>query len=204
MYPPGPDGESLDRRPVSADLGRMDEVESLIGAEDLACRVNSLAGDIADTWPRTADGSLQMVTAIGLLKGAFVFTADLVRALHARGLVAQVDFMTLSSYGTGTERARETTVRSRPNLDLRDRHVLLIDDILDTGHSLDFAVRHLKAELGAASVRSCVLLDKPARREVEIEPDHLGFSIPDRFVVGYGIDWAERFRELPYVGAVKD
>ncbi len=180
----------------------MDDVDILIGERDIARRVDRLALDIAEAWPRAEDGAPRPMTMVAVLKGAFVFAADLIRALHAKGLAVEVDFMRLKSYGDATERASEIAMRGGPERPLAGRHVLLVDDILDTGHSLDLARRHLLGNLEAASLRTCVLLDKPARRELPIAADHVGFTVPDRFVVGYGIDHAERYRDLPHIGAV--
>jgi hypoxanthine phosphoribosyltransferase len=144
---------------------------------------------------------------VSLLRGSFVFTADLIRALHSVGepyhMRPQVDFMTLSSYGKGTtSRGTIELVRDLTE-EVNDRHVLIVDDILESGRTLTFA-RDLMRTRGATSVQIAVLLEKPGKRKVEVSADFVGFIIPDKFVVGYGLDYANYYRELPYVGVVAE
>ncbi len=160
-----------------------------------ARRVDELAGAIAAALP--AD-----LTVVGLLKGAFVFTADLVRALDRVGRQPRVEFLQVSSYGTGTESSGRVKVIGGMPDSVGGLNVLLVDDIQDTGRTLAFT-RQMLLDHGAARVWTCALLDKPSRRVVDIQPDFTGFVIPDVFVVGYGIDWAERYRHLPYIGKVE-
>lgn len=176
----------------------MPDVEQLISAEQIASRVAGIAREVAGVAPR--NGSEDLLVLV-VLKGAFVFGGDLVRALDGAGLPTEVDFMALSSYGNATTSSGEVRVSCEPRATLAARHVLLVDDILDSGRSLAHAHAYLTRS-GVASTRSCVLLDKPSRRVVDVQADHVGFEIEDRFVVGYGLDWAERFRHLPYVGVV--
>ncbi|GHU57782.1 hypoxanthine phosphoribosyltransferase [Clostridia bacterium] len=159
----------------------------------LAARVSELSGDIAADY---AEG----VTVVGVLNGAFIFTADLARALSSAGVSVDIDFVAVSSY-SGTVSGGVLTFSKKPKLDLRGRDVLLTDDILDTGRTLSALVADVK-ERGAKSVRTAVLLDKKERREVAFEADYAGFVIPDTFVVGYGLDCEERWRALPYVAGV--
>jgi len=169
-------------------------VRPLIGEADLRRRVEELADAMAAVLPRD-------VTLLVLLKGAFVFAGDLLRALGRRGLKPRVEFLRLSSYGHGTaSRGRVEVIGGVPE-SLRGRDVLVVDDIQDTGRTLA-CVLDLLHKAGVRRVWTCVLLDKPSRREVEVTPDFVGFEVPDVFVVGYGIDHAERHRELPYVGAI--
>ncbi len=170
-------------------------VVPLFSAEAIARRVEELAASIAAALPAE-------LTVVGLLKGAFVFTADLVRALDRAGLRPRVEFLQVSSYGLGTESSGTVQVIGRMPGAIAGREVLLVDDIQDTGRTLAYT-RALLLEHGAARVWTCALLDKPSRRVVDIEPDFVGFEIPDVFVVGYGIDWAERFRHLPWIGRVE-
>ena len=137
---------------------------------------------------------------IGVLKGVVVFYADMIRAFDAP---CQLDFMWISSY-QGTQSTGNMLVRQDVTTDLKGRHVVILEDILDTGRSLKFVVEHLKAK-GAASVRVCTLLDKPEGRVpgYEIQADYVGFSIPNAFVIGYGLDYDEQYRNLPYVGILK-
>ena len=152
------------------------------------------AAEIADTL-----GPEIMVVAV--LKGSFVFTADLLRALHHHGVHPRIDFMTLSSYGTGTESSGKVAVTKDISDDVRGAKILLIDDILESGRTLAFA-RELLRDRGAEQVQLCVLLDKPEKRKVEVDADYVGFSIGDAFVVGYGLDYAHYYRELPYIGTI--
>ena len=171
-------------------------ISTLFTAEEIAACNLRLAEEIAGA--RSSAGEL---LAIAVLKGSFVFAADLIRAMHARGHQPEVEFITLSSYGAGTE-AGEVRILRDIDTDPAGRDVLLIDDILESGNTLKFAA-DLMRERGAASVSIAVLLDKHSRRRAEIEPDHVGFDCPDHFVVGYGMDVGHAFRELPFVGVVE-
>jgi hypoxanthine phosphoribosyltransferase len=169
-------------------------IEELFGEAAIASRVAALARAIADDAP--AD-----LLVVVVLKGSFVFAADLVRALDRCGVRPTVDFITLSSYGTGTESSGEVQVTRDIAEDVAGRHVLIVDDILDSGRTLAFA-RDVLAGRGAASVKTCVLLDKLGRRQVAAAADYVGFTIENWFVVGYGLDLAHRYRGLPYIGRV--
>jgi hypoxanthine phosphoribosyltransferase len=142
---------------------------------------------------------LDRLLVVAVLKGSFVFAADLIRALHRAELRPEVDFLSLSSYGTRQSSSGSVEVLRDIELDVRGRNVLIIDDILESGRTLAFA-KQLVAERGAKRVMSCVLLDKPGKRAVPVEADFAGFRCPDVFVVGYGMDLAHRYRELPFVG----
>lgn len=135
---------------------------------------------------------------VPLLTGTIMFTADLLRHL---ALPLKVDFLGVSSYREGTE-SRELVFTKELRLEVRDRHVLLVDDILDTGRTLACVLAKLR-ELQPRSLQTCVLLDKPSRRVEPVHADYAGFVIPDLFVVGYGLDFAERYRNLPFVGVLK-
>lgn len=130
---------------------------------------------------------------IGILKGSFVFMADLIRQLE---LPVEVDFVKLSSYGTGTESSGEVKMIQGLETPIMGRDVLVIEDIVDTGLTLTFLLDYVQEEK-PASVRLCALTDKPSRRQVPVTIDYLGFTVPDKFIVGYGIDWNEKFRYLP-------
>jgi hypoxanthine phosphoribosyltransferase len=138
---------------------------------------------------------------ISVLKGSFVFAADLIRAMHDAGLSPEVEFIFISSYGAGKVSGEVKVLRDIDN-EVKDRDVLLIDDILESGRTLRFA-RDLMLSRGARSCSIAVLLDKRMRRQAEIEADYVGFDCPDYFVVGYGMDVGHAFRELPFVGVVK-
>jgi hypoxanthine phosphoribosyltransferase len=168
----------------------------LFDQDTIAKRVDELAREIASRLPAG-------FIIIGLLKGSFVFVADLVRALHRHGAAPQVEFMRLSSYGLGTVSAGEVHLLGDVPSDVAGRDVLLVDDIVDTGHSLKYA-RAILEQRGVARTFTCALIDKPSRREVDVALDFVGFSIGDIFIAGYGIDYAERYRELPVIVAVAD
>ncbi len=169
-------------------------IEPLFTAEDIQERNNTLAAEIAA-------GPVKDLLVISILKGSFVFAADLIRALHKAGLEPEVEFITLSSYGTGTV-SKGVKIIKDIDSDVKDRDVLLIDDILESGRTLQFA-RDLMFERGARHVSIAVLLDKSVKRQEKLEADYVGFECPDYFVVGYGMDVAYAFRELPFVGVVK-
>jgi hypoxanthine phosphoribosyltransferase len=139
---------------------------------------------------------------VSVLKGSFVFAADLIRALSRAGANWSMDFLTLSSYGTSTQTSGSVRIVRDIVDDVRGRDVLLVDDILESGLTLSFAKTLLK-ERGATRVWVCTLLDKPAKRRATIEAEFTGFQAGDEFLVGYGLDWAHRFRGLPYIGVVE-
>lgn len=170
-------------------------VRELISEVDIKARLETLAEEISKK-------CVKDVLVIGLLKGGFVFTADLFRALDRVGMTPGVEFMRLSSYGSSKESSGEVLLSGNIPSDIEGREILVVDDILDSGRSLAYA-KAIFEERGAAKVLGCVLLDKPARREVDITADFVGFVVDDLFVVGYGIDYDESFRHLPYVGAVE-
>ena len=169
-------------------------VEEMISAKAIAARVEALAKEISVFYRGT-----DKLVVVGLLRGSFVFIADLVRELN---LPVEVDFIEVSSYGNATESSREVRVLKDLRGEIEGRDVLVVEDIVDTGytlrHVLDIlATRHPKR------MEVCALLDKPSRREVDVKARWIGFEIPDKFVVGYGIDFAQRNRNLPHIGAVR-
>ena len=137
---------------------------------------------------------------VGVLKGVVIFYADMIREIK---VPCQMDFMWISSY-SGTQSTGNMMVRQDLSADVKDRHVLILEDIFDTGNSLDFVVKHLLSK-EPASLKICTLLDKPERRNpaVTLQADYVGFTIPNAFVVGYGLDYNEHYRNLPYVGILK-
>jgi hypoxanthine phosphoribosyltransferase len=167
-----------------------DRVDCLISAEQLAERVAQLGRQISADYE---DRNLMMV---GVLKGAWVFMADLVRQLS---VPVRCDFVRIASYGTQLVSSGEPRLTLDVAEPLEGLDVLVVDDIVDTGLSIVWLMDHLRRK-NPASLRLCALLDKRARREIEVHADYVGFEIPDRFVVGYGLDAGERFRELPYLG----
>lgn len=168
-------------------------IEPLYTAEQIAHRNQLLARQIAE-------GPTKDLLVIAILKGSFIFAADLLRALHETGLAPEVEFITLSSYGAGTVSQGVRIVKDIDS-DVKDRDVLLIDDILESGRTLKFA-KELLFERGARNVTVAVLLDKRMKRKEALEAEYVGFDCPDHFVVGYGMDVAYAFRELPFVGVV--
>lgn len=170
-------------------------LEVMIKREDIAQRVAELGLQISQHYqPR--DNALVLV---GLLRGSFIFMADLCRAVtvsHA------VDFITASSYGSGMSSSRDVKILKDLDEDIRGKDVLIVEDIIDSGNTLN-KVRQILSLREPASIAICTLLDKPTRREVEVKVEYVGFSIPDEFVVGYGIDYAQRYRHLPYIGQIK-
>jgi hypoxanthine phosphoribosyltransferase len=169
-------------------------VTKLFGEAEIAGRVEELAGELA----KVLEGDF---TVVAVLKGSFVFAADLIRALDREGLSPGVEFMRLSSYGHAKKSSGKVRLIGDAPEDFGGRRVLLLDDIVDTGRSLAHA-KEMILERGASRVLTVALLDKPSRREVDIAADFVGFTIEDLFVVGYGIDYDEQYRHLPYIGTV--
>ena len=169
-------------------------IDELISAKAIAARVEALAKEIT-----TAFADTEKLVVVGLLRGSFVFIADLVREID---LPVEVDFLEVSSYGDAMESSREVRVLKDLRGDIHGRDVLVVEDIVDTGFTLS-AVMKLLGTRSPARLESCALLDKPSRREVEIKASWTGFEIPDEFVVGYGIDFAQRNRNLPHIGKVR-
>ena len=170
-------------------------IKPLYSAEDISRRVDELASAIGAA-------RLRDPIVVAVLKGSFIFAADLIRALHRQGLSPEIDFIFLASYGTGTQSQGEMRVLRDIESDLAGRDVVLVDDILDSGRTLAFA-KSLLLKRGAARALICVLVNKQVERAVEIAPDFAGFSCPEIFVVGYGMDLANRYRELPYIGEIQ-
>ncbi len=172
-------------------------IEVLFSAEKIASRNKALAGQIAARHDKD-------LLIIPILKGSFIFAGDLIRELHGHGLSPQVDFLFLASYHDGTTSSGTVDILRDIETDVSGRDVLLVDDILESGRTLQFASDLLKKR-HAASVKICVFLDKEVLRapDINLEVDYYGFKCPDLFVVGYGMDLAQRFRELPFVGHIK-
>jgi len=172
-----------------------DVEEILLTEEQIKNRVKELAAEI-DEYYADLDGKLVLLC---ILKGSVVFMADLMKAVS---LPVDIDFMKVSSYGAAT--ATSGSIKIHLDLhreDLEDCHILIVEDIIDSGRTLSHLSKYLEFK-GAKSVRTCTLLDKPERREVEFEADYSGFVIPDKFVIGYGLDYNEAYRELPFVGVL--
>lgn len=169
---------------------------TLVSEEEIDSTVTRIAAEIDRDYPDRSKGLLLLC----ILKGSVVFMGDLMKKIERP---VEIDFMKVSSYGGGTTSSKTITIL----LDLRRKDmencdILIVEDIIDSGRTLSYLVDYLKLR-GAASVRTCTLLDKPSRREVDFNPDFCGFVVPDEFVVGYGLDFDEKYRALPYVGVLK-
>ncbi|WP_238366203.1 hypoxanthine phosphoribosyltransferase [Mesobacterium pallidum] len=169
-------------------------IDTMISAKAIAARIEELAREIEAEFAETGK-----LVVIGLLRGSFVFIADLVRELR---LDVEVDFLEVSSYGNAMESSREVRILKDLRGQIEGRDVLVVEDIVDTGHTM-INVHHLLSGRNPAKLRTIALLDKPSRREVPFRADWIGFEIPDEFVVGYGIDFAQRNRNLGYIGKVR-
>ncbi|MFO7724361.1 MAG: hypoxanthine phosphoribosyltransferase [Oceanipulchritudo sp.] len=173
----------------------IDDLESILVTEqEIRERIEILGREISDTYH-----DVDELTVIAIINGALLFTADLIRHIN---LPIRLDCMRVSSYKDDTSPIQEPEIIDMLRLNLEDQHVLIIDDILDTGHTSARVINEIR-RLKPASVRFGALLEKEGRREVELAPDFVGFHIPDQFVVGYGLDFAERYRQLPCIGVLK-
>jgi hypoxanthine phosphoribosyltransferase len=171
-----------------------DDVEEiLLDATTITDRVAELGAQIS------ADFADRDPVLVSVLKGSIIFLADLMRAME---LPTSIDLMEVSSYGAGTESSGQVRIIKDLSNPIQGRHVIVVEDIIDTGLTLNYLLRYL-ADKRPASISIVCLLDKPARRLAEIPIDYVGFTIPDRFVIGYGLDYDERYRNLPYVGVLK-
>jgi hypoxanthine phosphoribosyltransferase len=168
-------------------------IEQMISAKAIAARIEALAREIEARFAGT-----DKLVVVGLLRGSFVFIADLVRELD---LPVEVDFLEASSYGDGMESSREVRILKDLRGEIGGRDVLVVEDIVDTGHTLHHVLNLLRSR-APARLETIALLDKPSRREVDVRASWTGFEIPDAFVVGYGIDYAQRNRNLPFIGTV--
>ncbi|HEX3032484.1 MAG TPA: hypoxanthine phosphoribosyltransferase [Bacillota bacterium] len=165
----------------------------LITQQEIAAKVSELGARIS------ADYAGSELLVVGILKGAAIFMSDLVRTIS---IPVAFDFMAVSSYGASTESSGVVRIIKDLEQSIEGRHVLIVEDVVDTGLTLNYLVDNLKSR-NPASLKLCSLLDKPSRRKVEVKAEYLGFSIPDEFVVGYGLDYSEKFRNLPYVAVLK-
>src|SRR4051812_19178192 len=187
------------RPPLSSSAAAASEfsntnLEPLFTAEQIQTRVAEMGAEIA------RDYAGQTPLLIGVLKGAYIFLSDLVRAIDLR---LGVEFMAISSYGSGMRSTGEVRIVKDLDVPVDGRDILIVEDIVDTGLTLSFLIGSLH-QRGAKSVRLAALLDKHERRERDVKIDYCGFQIPDAFVVGYGLDYAERYRNLPYIAVIKD
>jgi hypoxanthine phosphoribosyltransferase len=177
----------------ASDMGA-DLKEILITPEQLSSRIAELAAEI------DADYAERELLLVGVLKGAVMVMADLARAMH---LPAEMDWMAISSYGSGTKSSGVVRILKDLDTDITGRHVLVVEDIIDSGLTLSWLLGNLRSR-GPASVRVCVLLRKPSSARMDVEIAYTGFDIEDAFVVGYGLDYGERYRNLPFVGTLAE
>ncbi|HCG9116908.1 TPA: hypoxanthine phosphoribosyltransferase [Vibrio parahaemolyticus] len=168
-------------------------IEVMISEQEVQERIRELGKKITERYQGSED-----LVLVGLLRGSFVFMADLARAIE---LTHQVDFMTASSYGNTMESSRDVRILKDLDDDIKGKDVLLVEDIIDTGNTLN-KIREILSLREPKSIAICTLLDKPSRREVNVPVDWIGFEIPDEFVVGVGIDYAQKYRHLPFIGKV--
>ncbi|MBQ6553389.1 MAG: hypoxanthine phosphoribosyltransferase [Clostridia bacterium] len=168
----------------------MENVKMLITEDEIKRRVAELGAQI------TEDYAGKSILLIGVLKGAAVFMSDLMRAIN---LPVEIDFMVVSSYGAGTQSAGNIKIVKDTDVSVEGREVLIAEDILDTGITL-YNLKELLLKRGAKSLKICTIFNKPARRKSPIEADYIGFDVPDEFVVGYGLDYDQKYRNLPYLG----
>lgn len=168
-------------------------IEEMISEQQVQQRVKELGKEITEHYKDS-----DKLVLIGLLRGSFIFLADLARAVN---ITHQIDFMTASSYGNGTESSRDVRILKDLDDDIVGKDVILVEDIIDTGNTLSRVKEVLKIRQ-PRSIEICTLLDKPSRREVDVDARWIGFSIPDEFVIGMGLDFAQDYRHLPYIGKV--
>lgn len=168
------------------------KVETLISREIVEKRIKEIAKQIEQDYKE------KDLICVGLLKGSVMFLSDLIKEID---LPLMIDFMNVSSYGDETTTSGNVKVLKDTDLNVKGKDVLIVEDIIDSGITLEYVLSMFKAK-GAASIKTCTLLSKPERRRVQVEVDYIGFEIPDKFVVGYGLDYAQKHRNLPFIGAV--
>jgi len=177
------------RTEIERDVG-----EILIASDQLEVRIRELGREIS------SDYAGRELLLVGVLKGAVFFMADLMRSIT---VPCEIDFMAISSYGASTDSSGVVRILKDLDINIEGRDVLVVEDIIDSGLTLSYLVRNLESR-GPASLEVCALLTKPERREIEVDVRYTGFEIPNRFVIGYGLDFAERYRNLPYVGVLHE
>lgn len=168
-------------------------IENLIDRKTVENRIKELAKQIEK------DYAGEELYCVGLLKGSVVFLSDLVKEINTPVII---DFMSVSSYGSETVSSGDVKILKDTDLDLRGKHVLIVEDIIDTGLTLEHVIRYFKESKGVKTLKTCTLLSKPERRKVNIDIDYVGFDVPDKFVIGYGLDYDQKYRNLPYIAVV--
>lgn len=175
------------------DNMKEDVLRVLLSEDEIREKVRELGGKI------TADYKNSNLMLVTVLKGAVVFLADLMRQID---VPAEIDFMVVSSYGSGVKSSGVVKIVKDLDVPLAGKDILIVEDILDSGLTLSY-IKELLESRGPRSIRIATLLDKPSRRKVDLQPDYIGFSVPDEFVIGYGLDYDEKYRNLPYIGILK-
>ena len=170
-----------------------EKIKVMLSEEELAGRIKELGAEISKDYEGEA------IFLVGILKGAAFFATELAKRITVPVII---DFMSTSSYGAGTTSSGEVRITKELDLDMTGKNVLIAEDIIDSGNTLSYLLQYFK-DKGAKSVRLATMLDKPDRREVDVKVDYNGFTIPDEFVVGYGLDYDQRYRNLPYIGIVE-
>ena len=168
-------------------------IENLIDRKTVENRIKELAKQIEK------DYAGEELYCVGLLKGSVVFLSDLVKEINSPVII---DFMSVSSYGSETVSSGDVKILKDTDLDLRGKDVLIVEDIIDTGLTLEHVIRYFKESKGVKTLKTCTLLSKPERRKVNIDIDYVGFDVPDKFVIGYGLDYDQKYRNLPYIAVV--
>ena len=168
-------------------------IENLIDRKTVENRIKELAKQIEK------DYAGEEVYCVGLLKGSVVFLSDLVKEINTPVVI---DFMSVSSYGSETVSSGDVKILKDTDLDLRGKHILIVEDIIDTGLTLEHVIKYFKDSKGVKTLKTCTLLSKPERRKVNIDIDYVGFDVPDKFVIGYGLDYDQKYRNLPYIAVV--
>jgi hypoxanthine phosphoribosyltransferase len=173
-----------------------ENISVLIPEDRIVERTEQIASELGKKYNAIADG--KPVVVVGILKGSVMFMVELIKRMN---IPVELDFMVVSSYGDSTNSSGQLKIKKDLDNSVADKHVLLVEDIVDSGRTLHHLLDYLKGK-SPASLTLCTLLDKPSRREFEVDVDYVGFEIPDEFVVGYGLDYAQRYRNLPYIGVI--
>ena len=168
-------------------------IESLIDRQKVESRIKELAKEIEK------DYAGEEVVCVGLLKGSVIFLSDLVKEIETPVII---DFMNVSSYGSETVSSGDVKILKDTDLDLRGKNVLIVEDIIDTGLTLEYVIDYFKKVEGVKTIKTCTLLSKPDRRRVQVDVDYIGFEVPDKFIIGYGLDYDQKYRNLPYIAVV--
>ena len=168
-------------------------IESLIDRQKVESRIKELAKEIEK------DYAGEELYCVGLLKGSVVFLSDLVKEINSPVII---DFMSVSSYGSETVSSGDVKILKDTDLDLRGKNVLIVEDIIDTGLTLEYVIDYFKKVKGVKTIKTCTLLSKPDRRRVQVDVDYIGFEVPDKFIIGYGLDYDQKYRNLPYIAVV--